>query len=227
MSRIKLAVVLFLCVVLSGSFAGAAELEIPTVDIVIDAGHGGVDSGTTYGEVAEKDINLQVAKILYHELAKSGYRVILNRVGDYALSDENQWLNNPSRHLRDLAQRKHLAVEFSPQIMISLHTNWASNPKRRGPVVLYQKNNQGFMLADIIQHALNRFYGTNKEPVSGKKYYLLKHDSCPAIIVEMGFISNAADRELMTKPESQQQIAQAIKIGIDEYFLLTSAALNK
>ncbi|MCP1355815.1 N-acetylmuramoyl-L-alanine amidase family protein [Aneurinibacillus migulanus] len=190
------------------------------VDILIDAGHGGVDGGAVSGDILEKNITLQVAQLLYKQLSLKGYSVVLNRTGDYALSEENQWLNTPSRHQKDLAQRKHLAQELSPKIMISLHVNTSSNPANRGPLVLYQKNNQSFMLADIMQHSLNKLYKTTELPRPGKRLYLLNHSICPTVLVEIGFLSNPTDRIRMTTPSQQIKIASTISSSVDAYFLL-------
>ncbi|WP_146809628.1 N-acetylmuramoyl-L-alanine amidase family protein [Aneurinibacillus danicus] len=190
------------------------------VDVLIDVGHGGVDGGATYGEVLEKNITLEVAKILYKQLSMKGYNVVLNRDDDYALSEENNWLDNPSRHRKDLAQRKHLAEALSPKIMVSLHVNTSSNAAIRGPIVLYQKNNQSFMLADTVQHSLNNLFKTSELPLLRKNLYLLNHSICPTILIEMGFISHHQDREWMTTPAYQTRIASAIGSAIDTYFIL-------
>lgn len=198
----------------------AINKPVDPIHVVIDVGHGGVDIGTSYNNIFEKDINLQIAKYVYEELEASGYHVVLNRDGDYALSDENHWLNSSSRHKRDLAQRRQLAAELTPQLFISLHVNWSSYSRAHGPLVIYQKNNQSFMVADMIQHSLNHIYQTKKEPVVGKTYFLLDHSLCPSVIVEMGFLSNQSDRQRLIDPKEQQKIATAIKEGIHEYFLL-------
>ncbi|MGF9819964.1 N-acetylmuramoyl-L-alanine amidase family protein [Brevibacillus agri] len=201
--------------------ARTEAIPLTPIHILIDVGHGGVDSGTSYGNLHEKDINLQIAKRLYEQLTKAGYSVALNRYEDIALSDDNRWLGNRSRHIRDLAQRKNLAKEIVPQMMLSLHVNWSSDSRRRGPVVLYQSNEQSFMLADLLQSSLNRLANTNDKPVKGKTYYMLRHSYCPSVIVEMGFISNASDREMLTNPASQEKIAQAIREAVSEYVTLT------
>jgi N-acetylmuramoyl-L-alanine amidase len=203
------------------SLASDAAVPLTPIQILIDVGHGGVDSGTSYGNLYEKEINLQVGKRLYELLTKEGYQTILNRDRDVALSDDNRWLNSPSRHIRDLAQRKHLAKEVAPQLMISLHVNWSSDERQSGPLVIYQSNNQSYLLADIMQHALNQVFGTREEPVRGRTYYLLKHSYCPSVIVEMGFISNARDRAYLTTPAKQQQIARAMADAVGEYLLVT------
>lgn len=212
---------LILCIVGGPCTLARAMPEIqPILDVLIDVGHGGVDSGTSHENLLEKEINLQMAHILYQRLSEKGYRVGVNRTNDYALSDENRWLQNPSRHLRDLAQRKHLAIELRPQAMISLHVNWSGDPRRRGPVVLYQKNNQSYFLAYVMQNALNKLYQMNHIPVMGRTYYVLNHSACPTVIVEMGFVSNQKDRQMLTSPAKQQQLAEAIAAAIDEYFFL-------
>jgi N-acetylmuramoyl-L-alanine amidase len=210
---------IFLSIFVPTSVSALNQVNTP-VDILIDVGHGGIDGGASHGDILEKNITLEVANILYKQLSMKGYNVVLNRTGDYALSEENSWLRNPSRHRKDLAQRKHLAKELSPKIMVSLHVNTSSDPASRGPIVLYQKNNQSFMLADIAQHSLNNLFKTSELPQPGKKLYLLNHSICPTILVEMGFISNHGDREWMTTALYQAQIANAIGSAIDTYFFL-------
>lgn len=200
--------------------ATASSQVISPIHVVFDAGHGGIDGGTSHEGLYEKHINLDIARRVYHELSAEGYQVILNRTGDYALSDENRWSSTSSRHKRDLAQRRGLAAALVPQTMVSLHVNWSRNPNMRGGLVLYQQNHQSFLLADILQHQLNELYGKKEEPKVGKTYYLLRHSICPTVIVEMGYISNALDREQMTRPEKQAELSKAICSGIREYFLL-------
>lgn len=200
-----------------GSAAPYSSLKNPIltdVDVLIDVGHGGVDSGTLYGELYEKDINLEMAKLTYSVLRDKGYHVLMNRVDDYALSGENRWFRTRSRHLKDLAQRSHMANDIRPKSVISLHVNWAARTGKRGPMVLHQKSAESKRLAAALQGSLNQLYGTSEAPVYGKTFYLLKNIQVPAVIVEMGFISNPLDREQMTKPQKQKQLAESIAQGV-------------
>lgn len=190
---------------------------ISNVDVIIDVGHGGIDGGTSYGQLLEKNINLAIAEKTYEALRKKGYIVLLNRSGDYALSSENLWLRSRSRHLKDLAQRSHLANEIKPRAMISLHVNSARSASKRGAILLHQKNEQSKQLAKHLQHSLNHLYGIREEPFYGKTYYLLKHSRIPTVIVEMGFITNHQDREMLVQPSSQQAIADNIADGVEQY----------
>lgn len=192
---------------------------ISNVDVIIDVGHGGIDGGTSYGQLLEKNINLAIAEKTYEELRKKGYIVLINRSGDYALSNENLWLKTRSRHLKDLAQRSHLANEIKPKVMISLHVNSARRSSSRGAILLHQKNDQSKQLAKQLQQSLNALYGVHEKPVHGKTYYLLKHSRVPTVIVEMGFITNHQDREMLVHPSSQQAIAESIANGLEQYFM--------
>jgi N-acetylmuramoyl-L-alanine amidase len=190
---------------------------VTNVDVLIDVGHGGIDSGTLYGSILEKDINLKMAQLTYKLLREKGFTVMVNRMDDYALSEENGWLRARSRHLKDLAQRSQLANEIHPKAMISLHVNWSGNSTKRGPLLLFQKSEASIRLAHSIQQSMNQLYGTDTKPVYGKPYYLLKHVRVPAVIVEMGFISNRLDREQMMQPKKQQQLADSIVNGVVLY----------
>lgn len=194
---------------------------LPHTDVLIDVGHGGIDSGTTYGSLYEKKINLEIALLTYNLLVEKGIHTIINRTDDRALSEDNTWLPIRSRHLRDLAQRKQLANDLKPQIMVSLHVNWTSVSHQKGPFVLYQRNEQSKQLAERIQQSLNDLYETANKPYRGKTYYLLNHTKCPTVIVEMGYISHKQDRERLTHPQTQKEIAAAICSAIEKYLAST------
>lgn len=206
--------------------AGAKPTLLQGTDIVIDVGHGGIDSGTVSKDLEEKDINLAIAKILYEELTKKGYHTVLNRYGDYALSEDNHWLRS-SRHKKDLAQRSLIANQLEPKLMISLHVNWSKKRSVKGGLVLHQNNSHSILLAHLLQTSLNRLYGQEKEPVPGNTFYILNHTRCPTVIVEMGFISNPRDREQLTIPEKQHELAAVIRAGIEQYFIYTQSASSR
>lgn len=204
------------CLTASPYSANAAVPPVTKTEIVIDVGHGGVDSGTLHGRILEKDINLAVGLKLYSALQGRHAAVSMNRTEDYALSDDNR-LKHGNRHRRDLAQRVEIANRLKPAFMLSLHVNWTSNRAKSGPLVIYRKNHEsGKRLAARLQKELNALYGTNTQPEPSRKYYVLTHTRIPAVIIEMGFLSNRHDRELLTTPEFQQKLADAIANGAME-----------
>ncbi|WP_379153673.1 N-acetylmuramoyl-L-alanine amidase [Paenibacillus sp. sgz5001063] len=187
--------------------------------ILIDAGHGGIDGGTSHGNILEKDITLAISRRLFLLLRSDGFDAILNRTGDYAPSDENRWLRSSSRHLRDLAQRKELAETLPANVVVSIHINWAPSPAKQGPLVLYRQEGRSFLLARSIQDHLNQLYDVKKAPRAGRPFYLLNKITATTVIVEAGFISNADDRAKLCSPKGQEDIAEAIAGGIAAYLM--------
>ncbi|MBD2870213.1 N-acetylmuramoyl-L-alanine amidase family protein [Paenibacillus arenilitoris] len=193
------------------------DWALPRAEVIIDAGHGGIDGGATAANVLEKDINLAIAKKLYLLLQSQGIAAVLNRTGDYALSDDNRWHATRSRHRKDLSQRKQLTEEIDGKLLVSLHVNWSKNGSQYGPLVLHQKAGESALLAFCIQDTLNRQQNTAFLPREGKPYYLLNRVELPAVIVEMGFISSPRDRAMLTDSRRQTEIAAAIASGIRQY----------
>lgn len=193
---------------------------LPSAVVLIDAGHGGIDGGTSSGQILEKDINLAVAQKLYLLLRSQGITAVLNRTGDYALSEDNRWHVTRSRHHRDLSQRKGLSDEIETTLFVSLHVNAAKSSSKRGPLVLHQTNGESALLAFCIQDALNQLQRTNGQPRQGDPYYLLRSVKQPAVIVEMGFLSNAADRSMLTNRNAQTKLAVTIAAGLRQYLLI-------
>ncbi|CAI6050190.1 N-acetylmuramoyl-L-alanine amidase family protein [Cohnella sp. JJ-181] len=202
-------------------FAGspAARHTLPAADVLIDAGHGGIDGGTHSGSVMEKDINLAISRKLFQILKSRGLHAVLNRTGDYALSDDNRWLRS-TRHQRDLSQRKGLARDIGASVFVSVHVNWSKRSAVRGPVVLHRPEARSALLANLIQDSLNKQQRTNIPPLAGDKFYVLKKAGPPSVIVETGFISNPGDLKMLTEPDGQTAVATAIADGIAAYRLV-------
>ncbi|CAM3801917.1 N-acetylmuramoyl-L-alanine amidase [Cohnella lubricantis] len=205
-------------------FAPAAALSpgslashtMPAADVLIDAGHGGIDSGTHWGDVMEKDINLAISRKLYLILRSRGVKAVLNRTGDYALSDENRW-HRASRHSRDLSQRGGLSEEIEPRMFVSIHVNWAPKRRKRGPLVLHQPEGRSALLASFIQEGLNRQQKTSRHPIAESSFYVLNRIRVPSVIVETAFLSDPGDRAMLTSTRGQTRIAAAIAEGIIAY----------
>ncbi len=190
-----------------------ARFSLPRADVLIDAGHGGIDGGTHWGDIMEKDINLAIARQLYLILRGHGVQAVLNRTGDYALSDDNRW-QRASRHQRDLSQRGTLPDEIDAALFVSIHVNWAPDGHGRGAIVLHQREGRSVLLASCIQDSLNRLHRSAHRIRQGDVYYLLRKVDVPSVIVETGFLNDEGDRRLLTSPAGQTRIASAIADGI-------------
>lgn len=197
------------------------DWALPSTVVIIDVGHGGIDGGASSGDTLEKDINLAIAQKLYLLLRSQGIGAIMNRTGDYALSEDNRWHISRSRHRKDLSQRRQLTEEIESELLVSLHVNWAKSGSKHGPLVLHQQRGESALLAFCIQDSLNRLQNTTFDPREGKPFYLLRRVQQPAVIVEMGFISSPEDRAMLTDPRQQLQIAAAIASGIRQYKWIT------
>jgi N-acetylmuramoyl-L-alanine amidase len=196
---------------------------IHQTDVIIDAGHGGIDGGTHWGEIKESHINLAIGRKLYLLLNSRGIQAILNRTGDYALSDDNRWHRSRSRHQRDLTQRRSLQDEVAATMLVSIHVNWAPRGGQRGPLVIYRKGDaRSALLAMHLQDSLNRQQSIRqRRPQPSDRYYLLNYAKIPSVIVETAFLSNPQDRAMLTSPRGQTLVAEAIASGIMAYLALT------
>ncbi|THF76601.1 N-acetylmuramoyl-L-alanine amidase [Cohnella fermenti] len=199
-----------------------ARHTLPAAEVLIDAGHGGIDSGTHWGDVLEKDINLAISRKLYLVLRGRGIQAVLNRTGDYALSDDNRW-QRASRHNRDLSQRKGLSDMIEPELFVSVHVNWSKRGNNRGPIVIHQNEGRSALLGSFIQDGLNRQQNSRRLPMPSKKYFVLSRVKMPSVIVETGFLSDPRDREMLVSSRGQSRIAIAIADGILAYFCVSPA----
>ncbi|KUK31622.1 MAG: N-acetylmuramoyl-L-alanine amidase [Thermoanaerobacterales bacterium 50_218] len=189
--------------------------------IVIDPGHGGIDGGANSSDFLEKEVNLEVAKKLYQELTRSGAQVILTRKGDVSLDQ----LNNisSSRHKRDLYARVSLIEKHKPDIFLSLHINANyRQPSTTGSIVFY---NKGILnsekLATVLQENLNILmekHNLKKHRAEPADYYILRNTNYTGVIVEMGFMSNPREKEMLKTSRYQWQLTKSIVRGIEEYF---------
>ncbi len=180
-----------------------------TKTVVIDAGHGSIDPGCNYQNLAEKDINLKVAFILKEMLEESNIKVVMTRTDDS--------LYNQSRH-DDIIYRARLTNEVKADAFLSIHVNKFPTSEPFGGQAYYYGGENSKMLAQLIQDQLKLIQPDNYRSIGSGNYYVLKKANCPANIIEIGFISNSVDRKRITDPTEQKRIAAAIRNGLIAYF---------
>lgn len=184
--------------------------------IVIDPGHGGSDPGKVSDTgLLEKDINLEIALLLKEEL-DSDYRVILTRESDAGLYSEN----DTNKKASDMRERCRIIEEEKADMLISIHQNSYTDPDVKGAQVFYYTHSaEGKKLAESIQNSIKEIASpdNNRVSKSNNDYYMLLHTSCPAVIVECGFLSNPGEAELLNSKDYQKLIVSAIRKGIDDY----------
>lgn len=184
--------------------------------IVIDAGHGGIDPGKIgiHGE-QEKEINLKIAQILKTFLELEGYEVVMTRTEDGGLYDEN----TSNKKVQDMKRRIEIIEQSDPLLVISIHQNsYPEEYVKGGQVFYYGTSEAGKNLAETIQKQLKLLDPENKrEAKDNTSYYLLKKTSKPIVIVECGFLSNAAEAEKLSDPVYQEKLAFRIFMGLVQH----------
>jgi len=216
--RRLLMIVLVLALLLAAKAAmgNAAEQALAPAlfgrSIVIDPGHGGWDPGMTgnNGSV-EQDINLAVALRLAEYLRQAGALVTLTRENGEALAETKA---------ADMAARVFITRETGADLFISLHCNsFVSSRSQHGAQVFFQSGSaEGRRLAETLQASLvQELDNTDRLALKHPDSYLLKNIDCPAVLAEMGFLSNAAEEELLMDPAYQWQVAWALFLGVEEF----------
>lgn len=187
-------------------------LPLSGITVVIDPGHGGYDPGVIRENVEEKHVVLGISYALRDYLQTGGARVVMTRESDRDL------LVLPTagpKKKQDMKHRLFIINSASPDLVISIHANAISASRWRGAQVFYNDDcEQSKRLAEIIQTELvNVLINTDRQAKPGN-YLILNEVDVPAALVESGFISNPAERELLSDEEYQSQLAWAMYLGI-------------
>lgn len=207
--------VLVFIVVFSFGFLRADETKRI---VYLDAGHGGIDGGAVgIDGTRESEINLLITKKLQQILIDNGYTVYLTRDGDYDLASSS---NTTNRKSEDIRKRVSLINQSKADIYVSIHTNSFSNATIHGAQTFYKSgNNLSETLAKDIQKSLiDNLKNTSREAKTIENKYLIDNTTVPGCIVEVGFITNPEELALLKTSEYQEKIANAIYLGIYEYF---------
>ena len=207
---------LFSPLISEGFTKNVFSTKLHSAIIVIDVGHGGSDPGKVSPDgIEEKNINLAIAKYLQDYLIAQDYTVFLTRDTDRGLYDEN--VSNKKRS--DLNNGIQFFKEKNADLVISIHQNSYPDPSQHGAQAFYYKgNDESKTLAKQIQKSLLGIDPTNKRvEKANDSYYLLKHTSVPAVIVECGFLSNPDETAMLTDSNYQKDIAYSISVGICRY----------
>ncbi len=179
--------------------------------IVVDPGHGGDNPGATAGNKRESDNNLAVGLKLRDKLRQAGATVVMTRDTDRNVAPVGSTLGQELQARVDIAEKNHA------DMFVSVHTNSNPNPSIVGAMTFYPSSKSS-KLALEVQSALIRETGAVDKGTETATYYVLRNTTMPSILVEMGFISNAAEAEKMQRDDYRNRVAQGIFTGIGKYF---------
>lgn len=185
--------------------------ETPSISsmkkVVLDPGHGGSDSGAIGGGlVYEKNLNLAVAKLIQEKLQKKNVYVYMTRSKDETLT---------------LEQRVNYSNDISPDIYVSIHANSTLQEVSYGLETHYFKDDS-LELAKTIHSSFASLknlekWETKDRGVIKSRFYVINHTEAPSVLIEIGFISNLAERTKLQQKARQEEIADSIVKGILEY----------
>lgn len=180
--------------------------------IVIDAGHGGKDPGaSSVTKKREKDFNLTVALKLNERLQALGYNTIMTRETDEFI---------------DLYERARIANDNYADVFVSIHANANNNRDIAGIQMLYcpafnsdlkEKDQHPFAKA-IMDGMLESTGAPNKGIIQRPRLVVLRETKMPAVLVEAGFLSNAAEDKLLFTDAYQNKVVDGIVNGLTDYF---------
>ena len=174
--------------------------------IAIDAGHGGTELGAIGClNDNEKDVNLEISKILKEKLETNGANVIMTREDDSFVG---------------LNDRVEIANKNNAQIFISIHNNAlpdsAAHLKSTGSETYYFYSQSKELAKDVVE-ALAKETGFKNNGAKAQSFAVVRNTNCPAILVEVGYIINPEDNAKLIDKDYQNKIAEAILHGLENY----------
>ena len=181
--------------------------------LILDAGHGGEDGGAvSVTGVPESRVNLEIVQKLRDTLALYGVDPVVLREEDVSLHDpEASTLREKKRS--DLKNRVRAVEAVEGGTLLSIHQNSYPGSQYRGAQVFYAPTGGSRELAELLQTALRE----ELQPDNGRKakpipesVYLMNHVSCPAVLVECGFLTNPEEEALLRDGGYQRQLAAVL-----------------
>ncbi|MBE1556649.1 N-acetylmuramoyl-L-alanine amidase [Sporosarcina limicola] len=175
--------------------------------IVVDAGHGAHDPGTSKNKVTEKSITLKVAKLVEAKLKNAGAKVLMIRSDDTFLS---------------LEQRPAFAKKNFAETFVSIHVNSAA-PSAKGTETYFDSSTnpnsaESKTLATYIQNNLIKNANMVNRGVKDNRFIVIKQNNVAAVLVELGFISNSEDFQKLTSDIYLEIYAESIYQGLVQYY---------
>lgn len=229
-------ILLIICVVILIGFTftkhlkgEASDTSLPVFEIsdenviVIDAGHGGEDAGAIAPDgTLEKDLNLEISKLIYTLCRLNGNSARLTRDEDTLLYDCYSDLQDYTgkKKVYDLKNRVKITEEENNPIYVGIHMNKFQESKYSGLQVYYSKNNAlSKSLASCVQNNTREYLqADNKRKIkqADSSIYILDSLECPSVLIECGFLSNEKELENLKDTKYQASLSLVIFSSILE-----------
>ncbi|MDQ1001386.1 N-acetylmuramoyl-L-alanine amidase [Neobacillus niacini] len=180
-----------------------AEAYLRAKTIVIDPGHGGIDSGTTgTGGTLEKELTLRTAQLLSDKLKAAGANVFLTRSNDTFLP---------------LPSRVRLANVHQSDAFLSLHYDSNLDRSVRGTTGYYYHDYQK-KFAEYVYNSTNAQTRLKSRGVRSGDYHVIRENKRQAVLMELGYLSNSAEEMTLTSVQFQENAATGLYNGLARYF---------
>jgi N-acetylmuramoyl-L-alanine amidase len=201
--------------------------------ICIDPGHGFVDPGTGSDSyfpegIYERDITIEVSRLLEDALKARGFRTILTHDGE--TMPEGADLNWDGVFSAPYERPPYINNVIGPDYLVSLHVNAVGNPEKCGAMVFfdqnyYKNNDWSETVAADIRDAIEEGVETtavtqlvDSKDMEDASFAINRETKCASSLIEMGFCTNETDAEKLQDPAWQKQMAEAIAEGIEKFF---------
>lgn len=210
----------FLVVPLLGNHAVTviADSTAPNHTIVIDAGHGGIDSGAvSCTGVYESHINLEIAQKLDDTMHLLGIQTVMIRNSDRSIHTQGNTI--AAKKVSDIKERIRIIENTANPVLVSIHQNNFTDSRYSGTQVFYNSNPVSKELAAALQSSFqyNLNPGNHRQSKKSSGIYLMEHTACPGILVECGFLSNPTEEEKLRNPTYQNKICAVIATTISQF----------
>jgi N-acetylmuramoyl-L-alanine amidase len=207
-----------------GDIATGPDRSFPTV--VVDAGHGGHDSGASGNGLREKDLTLDTALRLERHLRAQGFPVVLTRRDDRFL---------------ELPDRARIANDIPRALFVSIHFNDSATASGDGVETFYAQqkgdftdegwslaglfahpeppaDDQGAGLAQTVQAAMVAELGVTDRGAKPRQLAVVRRTRCPAVLVEGGFLNNPIEARKLAREDYRERLASAVADGVGAYW---------
>jgi N-acetylmuramoyl-L-alanine amidase len=205
----KFALILCVLFISSTFISGVADGKPKRFIVIIDPGHGGKDPGNKTETLSEAELNLQIANQILEIKKKNRKNIefIFTRKGDDFV---------------DLKDRIALIDKYEADLYISIHCDAYSNEDLNGYQIYHPIKGDHIVLSKKYAKMLEEAIVKKKTPIAHKSTkpgdeFVITRAHCPAVLLNVGFLSNPADYETVINPEYQLQYAEAIVESINTY----------
>ncbi len=214
---------------LTGAGGTTTHLSNPSAQrsytVYIDPGHGGRDSGASYGGVHEKNLALSVSNKLRENLLQYGINVLMTRTGDYDVDFKTERSRMTNASNADLFISIHFnATGAGVSNATGIETYWYQyNPEYQPKINKEMHNNptrlaESEILANKVQESLIKETGAVNRGVRRETFAVLRETAIPAILVELGFMDNPSELQVIKQDSYHTRLAKALAQGVMNWY---------